>query len=331
MMKSKPAMTRRDFLQYAGVGSLLLVANPFSILESNTIGKFESTGSTDFEPDLEFSLRAAPGEVQIFSGRPTSVWQFHGEVLKGDPQSLQTLEDTYLGPVFRVRKGQKIRVHFYNEIPEVSIVHFHGMHVPAVMDGHPRYVVPKGGKYVYEFEVRNRAGTYWYHPHPHGRTGPQVYNGMAGFFLVSDSEDDRLPLPRGAYDIPLVLQDRTFDNKDQLVYLGGGRMMGGMMGRLAAPSDSELREIVDYLQRHARAAIDRSQYPDLDTQEGKAFQEVCAQCHALPDPRQHSAEEWPMVVARMQRNMTVMGRRVPDDRVIGQIVMFLQRHAKGLE
>lgn len=231
-MRSKGTIARRDFLQYAGMGSLMLFANPFSLLspgaKSNSIG----AGSKDFEPDLEFVLRATPGEVPILSGRPTRVWHFHGEVLKGDPASLQTLENTYLGPVFRVRKGQKIRVHFRNEIPEESIVHFHGLHVPAVMDGHPRYVVPKGSKYVYEFEVRNRAGTYWYHPHPHGRTGPQVYNGMAGFFLVSDGEDDRLPLPRGAQDIPLVLQDRTFDNNNQLVYLGGGRMMGGMMGSM---------------------------------------------------------------------------------------------------
>lgn len=231
-MDNRDVIPRRDFLKYAGTGSLLLAANPLSLLRSNTTGKLGSTGSSDFEPDIEVALRATPGEVPILPGQPTRVWQFHSEVLKGDPGSLQTLENTYLGPVFRVRKGQKIRVHFRNEIPEESIVHFHGLHVPAVMDGHPRYVVPQGGMYVYEFEVRNRAGTYWYHPHPHGRTGPQVYYGMAGLFLVSDGEDDSLPLPRGAYDIPLVLQDRTFDNSNQLVYLGGGRMMGGMMERM---------------------------------------------------------------------------------------------------
>ncbi len=65
------------------------------------------------------------------------------------------------------------------------------------MDGHPRYVISKGQSYLYEFEAKNRAGTYWYHPHPHGRTGPQVYKGLAGLFLVSDAEEQSIGLPDG--------------------------------------------------------------------------------------------------------------------------------------
>jgi blue copper oxidase len=45
--------------------------------------------------------------------------------------------------------------------------------------------------------VINRAGTYWYHPHPHGMTGPQVYGGLAGLFLVSDASEQALNLPAG--------------------------------------------------------------------------------------------------------------------------------------
>ena len=88
--------------------------------------------------------------------------------------------------------------------------------------------------------MENRAGTYWFHPHPHGLTGSQVYNGLAGLFIVSDEEEAALDLPAGAYDIPLVIQDRLFDNDNQFVYtaasdganggmMGRGRM-GGMMG-----------------------------------------------------------------------------------------------------
>ncbi|MDZ7763618.1 MAG: multicopper oxidase domain-containing protein [Melioribacteraceae bacterium] len=47
------------------------------------------------------------------------------------------------------------------------------------MDGHPKYVIEKGEEYVYEFEVKNRAGTYWFHPHPHELTGPQVYSAFS--------------------------------------------------------------------------------------------------------------------------------------------------------
>jgi FtsP/CotA-like multicopper oxidase with cupredoxin domain len=93
---------------------------------------------------------------------------------------------------------------------------------------------------VYEFEVRNRAGTYWFHPHPHGRTGKQVYFGMAEWLIVSDDEESAAGSPDGDYDILLIIQDRRFDNDNQLVYLSdsdssgmtGEGMMGRRMGRM---------------------------------------------------------------------------------------------------
>ncbi len=182
------------------------------------------------EPDLEVALRAVPDEVSILPGRPTRVWRYRGQVLRGPQEALQTLEGSYLGPIFRVRKGWRVRVHFSHELPEESIVHWHGLHVPPEDDGHPRFVIPAGETYVYDFEVLDRSGTYWYHPHPHGRTGPQVYYGLAGFFLIHDEEEEALGLPTGEYDIPLVIQDRIFDAANQWVY--GGNMMTRMMGFL---------------------------------------------------------------------------------------------------
>ena len=123
---------------------------------------------------------------------------------EGDKNRVIEVPRSYLGPIIKVYRGEKIRIRFKNSIPEESIVHWHGLHVPAIMDGHPRYVIPQGQSYLYEFEVKNRAGTYWYHPHPHGRTGPQVYMGLAGLFLVSDEEEQAVGLPDDEYDVPLV-------------------------------------------------------------------------------------------------------------------------------
>jgi FtsP/CotA-like multicopper oxidase with cupredoxin domain len=137
-----------------------------------------------------------------------------------------------LGPIIKAHRGEKVRIRFRNDTPEKSIVHWHGLHVPAIMDGHPRNVVSQGESYFYEFEVKNRAGTYWYHPHPHGRTGPQVYRGLAGLFIVSDDEERSARLPSDEYDVPLVIQDRTFDRGNQLIYTAGHRMeqMTGFLG-----------------------------------------------------------------------------------------------------
>lgn len=110
--------------------------------------------------------------------------------------------------------------------------------------------------------------------------------------------------------------------------MGGRGMMGMMMGGVEPPSEKELQELVAYLQEHAQTPIDETQYPDLNTPTGRSFQETCAQCHALPDPKQHTRDEWSPVVARMKQNMVAMDKPVPKEQVMKEIVAFLQRHAK---
>jgi len=245
-------LTRRDLLRLLGLGGAVLVggglvkwlsskegtptvspttspsgSTPVPTVSQTAGGTATAPGGT---PDVEIALRAVPGEAQILPGAPTQVWRYEGQVLNGPPEALRVLPDTYLGPIFQLEKGQKVRVHFTNQIPEVSIVHWHGLHVPDVADGHPRFVIDTGETYVYDFTVMDRAGTYWYHPHPHGRTGPQAYHGLAGLLLIRDEEEQALGLPSGEYDVPLVIQDRRFDSENQLVYIGG--RMDQMMGFL---------------------------------------------------------------------------------------------------
>jgi FtsP/CotA-like multicopper oxidase with cupredoxin domain len=183
-------------------------------------------------PDVELMLTAAPDDVSVLSGGATRVWRFTGRLLKGPANTLQTLPGSYLGPVIRLRRGQQVRIRFVNQLDEDSIVHWHGLDLPDAADGHPRRAIGRGREYVYDFEVTNRAGTYWYHPHPHMRTGAQVYHGLAGLLLVSDPEEDALSLPSGGAELLCVLQDRRFDARNQLVFHGGGamEMMDGFLG-----------------------------------------------------------------------------------------------------
>jgi FtsP/CotA-like multicopper oxidase with cupredoxin domain len=230
-MKKSKKLTRRDFLRYSGLGtfSLLTAVKSPKLLFADEKKVNIVPAKNSFDPDLEVDLKATWDKVSILPGEPTKVWSYGGKVLRGDPGAMQTLQNSYLGPVFRVRKGQKIRINFTNEIDEHSIIHWHGLHLPEEMDGHPRFVIPYGKTYVYEFEVRNRAGSYWYHPHPHRRTGPQVYAGLAGMFIVTDEEEQSVPLPTGMYDIPLVIQDRTFNSNNQFVYFTP-EVMNPMLG-----------------------------------------------------------------------------------------------------
>jgi FtsP/CotA-like multicopper oxidase with cupredoxin domain len=195
-----------------------------------------AAGRDGNEPDVHIELHAEPDEVAIRPGRLTRVWRYRGVLLRGEAGTLEASVGGYLGPIVRVRRGQRMRIDLVNGLPESTIIHWHGLHVPEAMDGHPRFAIAPGARYVYEFTVANRAGSYWFHPHPHGRTGKQVYAGLAGLFIVSDDEEAALGLPSGAQDLPLVIQDRSFDAANQFVYLGSGadessRRGGGMMGR----------------------------------------------------------------------------------------------------
>ncbi len=121
----------------------------------------------------------------------------------------------YLGPTLVVRSGSNVSLNVTNNIGVTTTTHWHGMHIPAVMDGGPHQMIPPGETWMASLPVLNRAATYWYHPHPHAglgagvifdpaSTGYQVYEGLAGMLIVEDSTSDMLPLPRsyGEDDIP---------------------------------------------------------------------------------------------------------------------------------
>jgi len=211
-MRSGCGLTRRGFLMSAAA-----LAVPSFALGAGT----PRTASESFNPDVDLELVCRRDSVAIFDGAPTQVWRYTGNLLKGPGNTLTTRPDSYLGPLLRFVKGQKIRIRLRNELPERTITHWHGLHVPMAADGHPMAAIDPGETYVYEFEMRNRASFYFYHPHTHEATATQVYHGLAGGMIVEDEEERALGLPSGEYEIPLALQDRSFDDNNQLAYWGG--------------------------------------------------------------------------------------------------------------
>jgi FtsP/CotA-like multicopper oxidase with cupredoxin domain len=170
-------------------------------------------------PAIEIELAAAAEEVSILPGAATRVWRFRGLQTSGRSALSALGEDSYLGPTLEVRRGDHLRIAFRNALPEPSIVHWHGLDVAHDDDGHPMHEVAPGRSYHYDFEVNNRAGTYWYHAHPDPRTGPQVYRGLAGAIVVRDDDEERaLGLPETDHELLLVLQDRLLDENNQLDY-----------------------------------------------------------------------------------------------------------------
>ncbi len=198
-------LSRRRFVHLAAVGATALAGGSLAALSSCDNS---STGPGSGEPVRSplimpatlpvaaASLTAGLGTARLSRVEWAPSWQFNRELP---------------GPTIRSRLGEHARIRLLNGLPEPTIVHWHGVLVPASMDGHPRHAIAPGASFDYEFPVVQRAGTFWYHPHAHHLTAGQIHRGLAGFFIIGDDEEDALGLPAGDQEILLLLQDRDGD------------------------------------------------------------------------------------------------------------------------
>ena len=168
---------------FAGCG----IAGPGQV---STIGKVDFDKPLAIPPLAEstveadgtrvFALDAQAGATEFEPGEPSSTWGFNG---------------SYLGPTIVAKRGEHVRVDVTNSLEEPTTVHWHGMHLPAEMDGGPHQMVEPGATWSPEWDIDQQAATLWYHPHPHGETEDHVSRGLAGMFIVQDDAEAALALP----------------------------------------------------------------------------------------------------------------------------------------
>lgn len=212
--------SRRYFLQTSAVlsASIMLPSPVWSALRSFSkplpIPPLLEAGGQGSEG--QFQLRVQRGGSRFFDDVETATLGYNGN---------------YLGPTLRMKRGDKVAIEVSNELPQATTVHWHGMVLPARMDGGPHQSIAPGERWTSRFEVRQRAATLFYHSHEHNKTGVQVYSGLGGMLIVDDEESQQSGLPGdyGVDDIPVIMQDRDFSRDGQLQYL---RMMPErMMGK----------------------------------------------------------------------------------------------------
>ncbi len=164
-----------------------------------------------------FALRAVAGQSQLVEGFTTPTWGYNGPLL---------------GPALRVPAGQPVRITVRNDLAQSTTVHWHGAHVRGRVDGGPQSLIAPGQAAEVAFRLDQPGATLWFHPHPDGRTGPQVYAGLAGLLLVDDGVDRTLGLPTtwGIDDIALIVQDRRLDAQGRLLYMDRPLDVMGMKG-----------------------------------------------------------------------------------------------------
>jgi FtsP/CotA-like multicopper oxidase with cupredoxin domain len=216
------------------------------------VGRVAHQRWKDFPPAVfyELHVKEKPGHL------------FHSELQR---QTVWGYDGLYPGPTFIARISKPVLVRIYNELPENHTgfgspeicTHLHGAHDASESDGFPSDwysrnkagpTLTRPGQYkdhhypnIYAGydesprtlgDPREGQGTMWYHDHRMDFTAPNVYKGLAGFYLVFDDIDSgnendnkdtnpkalKLPSGVGIYDIPLVFQDKQFDSSGMLVY-----------------------------------------------------------------------------------------------------------------
>ncbi|MEU7646359.1 multicopper oxidase family protein [Streptomyces huasconensis] len=241
-------MSRRGFLGLtAGTGAALIAgATGYAHLTQPSTGRIlHSTGPVPepFQVPLPLPPAARParteahadfydleqreGQAEILPGRTTTVWGYDG---------------IFPGPTFTARSGRRTVIRVRNMLTVPTAMHLHGGVTPPESDGYPtdlvlptrrgpghnhhhpaatpgshsRHTDPMAGdtttaERTYTYPLPQRAATLWYHDHRMDFSAPQVWRGLAGMFIIRDQEEDRLPLPGGDRDIPLMLTDRSFE------------------------------------------------------------------------------------------------------------------------
>jgi spore coat protein A, manganese oxidase len=186
-------------------------------------GRFQHAFLSPDDPCDYYEVVVKPGVASIVPGMQTPIWGFNGH---------------YPGPTFLAKRERTVVMRVVNRVSEVTSLHYHGGHTPPDSDGVPMLsfsssdrLVPGGlvGSRTYVYPNDNEfPATLWYHDHGHDVTGPNVYRGLAGFFLLQPNDnpsdeqfravDAALPSGYGRYDIPMVFQDRRFNADGSLLY-----------------------------------------------------------------------------------------------------------------
>jgi spore coat protein A, manganese oxidase len=181
-----------------------------------TLQKASSDSSTDY-----YDVTVHPATARILPGFSTGIWGYNG---------------IFPGPTIEARTGRRVSLKLRNSLPVPIVNHLHGGHTPPESDGYPTDLLlpsvagfPQShmhdplasiltGEREYVYPNLQRAATLWYHDHRMDFTGAQVWRGLAGFYILRDEEEIRLPLPRGEKEIPLLICDRSFDADGAFLY-----------------------------------------------------------------------------------------------------------------
>jgi spore coat protein A, manganese oxidase len=220
VMPPDPLWTRRDVLQRGMASFAMLCALPAVATRSATNrGSVAAAAAEPFQAELQVPPTLVPVSTTATEDMyEMTIREGRAEIIPGTLTPVYGYDGVYPGPTIRARKGRTTVVRQTNALPFNQNVHLHGGIVPAASDGHPMQLIAPGGSFTYRYPNGQDAATLWYHDHAHGLSARTMFYGLAGMYIVEDELEDSLDLPRGDFDVPLVIQDRAFNANGTLRY-----------------------------------------------------------------------------------------------------------------
>lgn len=284
-------MKRREFLTLSSVAALYVITGCGGGGDSSTT---PPGGGSSIPPD-DITTKALPIPELLYptdrEGRKhydLNVQEAKHDFFNSIETDTFAINSTYLGPTLLMQNGDNVSINYKNNLDELITMHGHGMHVPPSMDGTPHQPISPGATWSAVYTVNQKACTNWYHPHTMDKTAEHVYKGLAGLIIIEDSESRSLDLPKryGIDDIPLVLQDRNFNN-GQIVYNPG--MMDIMRGYTGDTfiANGAIEPTLDLEAKEIRFRIlngSNSSVYELGFSDGRSFKQIATDNAFLESP-----------------------------------------------
>lgn len=215
---------------------------------------------TKFRDPLQIPPVLRPSPAQLLTVRMRTVdARLHSEL---PPTRVWAYNGSFPGPTIEVRRGERLRVAWQNEItgsypvtavevpngvpgatpgpgrdgalprpdvaalPPWTVVHLHGNRTGGGNDGWPENAVLPGNAQLSEYPNDQQATTLWYHDHAMAITALNVMTGLVGMYLIRDAEEGALRLPHGDHEVPLIIADRNLDVD------AGGNLTGQLLHKV---------------------------------------------------------------------------------------------------
>lgn len=211
-MAEGPMASRREFLMMAGV---MTAAGFLRVDQAPATAHRESFQvPLRIPPVLRPTRRDGRDHYRVVMRKATA------EILPGVRTPIWSFDGAFPGATIKAKRGREVVVRRINRLDVPTSIHLHGGRVTPDNDGHPLDLIHPGDYKDYAYPNEQETATLWYHDHTHHHSSRNNLMGLSGLYIIEDPAEDDLNLPRGRYDIPLVVQDRSFRRDGSFKFRG---------------------------------------------------------------------------------------------------------------